>query len=98
MYNRKAYIICFDKGGVLDMFDYKGLKEVVKTAEGILNCWHYLESTYIIITESNISASDVADFFRAHLINKHFLVSEVNLINHNGWLPEKAWDWINKNK
>jgi hypothetical protein len=95
---KKAYIINFDKGGVLDNFDYKKFHDTITTAKGIINWWHYLESSYIIITENNITATNVSDFVGQHMKNKHFLVAELNLKNHNGWLPKEAWDWINKYK
>lgn len=94
----KAYIINFDKGGLLDTFDYKKFHDTLVTATGILNWWHYLESSYIIITEYTISATNVSDFVRQYLPQKHFFVCEILLNNHNGWLPQEAWEWINANK
>jgi len=61
-----------------------------------MSWWHYLESSYIIIVESNITATDICNFIQQLMPNKHFFVSELNLQNHNGWLPKEAWDWINK--
>jgi hypothetical protein len=92
----KAYIINFDKGGVFDSFDYKQFHDTITTAKGIINWWHYIESSYIIITENNINATHVSSFVGKHMKNKHFFVAELNLKNHNGWLPKEAWDWINK--
>ncbi len=97
MYN-KAYIINFDKGGILDSFDYKKFHDSITTAKGVVNWWHYLESSYIIITNNTTTATNVSDFVIQHMPNKHFLVAELNLKNHNGWLPKEAWDWINKYK
>ncbi|MFM2229448.1 MAG: hypothetical protein RL607_706 [Bacteroidota bacterium] len=95
MYN-KAYIINFDKGGLIDSFDYKKFHDNLTTAKGVINWWHYLESSYIIITDANVTATNVSDFVLQHMKEKHFLVVELNLKNHNGWLPKEAWDWINK--
>ena len=91
------YIICFDKGNPpSDMFNYKKFHIELTTADGVINWWHHLQSSYIIVTESNILASNVADYVRERMPNKLFFVSELNLQNHNGWLPEKAWEWINR--
>lgn len=95
---RKAYIINFDKGGLLDTFDYKKFHDTLTTAKGVINWWHYIESSYIIIVEKNISATIIGNFVQQYMPNKHFFVSELNLNNHNGWLPKEAWDWINSNK
>jgi hypothetical protein len=97
MYN-KAYIINFDKGGILDSFDYEKFHDNLTRAKGVINWWHYLESSYIIITATNVTATNVSDFVLQHMKDKHFLVAELNLKNHNGWLPKEAWDWINKYK
>ena len=97
MYN-KAYIINFDKGGSFDAFDYKAFHDTLTTAKGVINWWHYLESSYIIITATGVTATNVSDFVMNHMTNKHFFVAELNLKNHNGWLPKEAWDWIKKYK
>jgi hypothetical protein len=93
---RKAYVINFDKDGVLDSFDYKKFHDTLTTATGIISWWHYLQSSYIIIVEYNITATNISDFVKEHMPNKYFFVSELNLKNHNGWLPQEAWDWVNK--
>jgi hypothetical protein len=94
---KKAYIINYEKGGVFDNFDYKKFHNTLTTANGILNWWHYLGSSYIIITENNITATNVSEFVKQYMKNKLFLVVELNLQNHSGWLPKEAWEWINKN-
>ncbi|MFM2394504.1 MAG: hypothetical protein RLZZ546_2486 [Bacteroidota bacterium] len=91
----KAYIINFDKGG---FFNYQKFHKTLTTADGIISWWHYLESSYIVITNRNTSATNVSEFVRANMPDKHFFVCELNLKNHDGWLPQEAWDWINKNK
>lgn len=96
--NRKAYIIVFNKGGILDTFSYDKFHDSITTAKGVINWWHYIDNLYIIITENKVTASNVSQYVQQILPNKHFFVSELNLKNHNGWLPQEAWDWINKYK
>lgn len=93
---RKAYIICIAKGGVLDKFDYKQFHDTLTTAKGVIDWWHYLETTYIIITEQYVMASNVGQFVRQIAPQKELFVCELNLSNHDGWLTKEAWDWINK--
>lgn len=95
---RKAYIIIYNKGGILDGFDYTEFHNSLTTAKGVINWWHYIDNAYIIITEKSTTATNVSDFVQQKMPNKHFMVSELNLKNHNGWLPKEAWDWINKYK
>lgn len=92
----KAYIINFDKSGLYDDFDYQKFKVNLTSAKGLISWWHYLESSYIIVTDSTISATSITHFVKKHMEFKHFLVVELNLKNHDGWLPQEAWEWIHK--
>ena len=92
----KAYILNFDKGGLLDAFNYKNFHNTLTTAKGINNWWHYLETSYIIVTDNNITATNLSDYIRQLMPNKLFFICELNLKNHNGWLPTDAWEWINQ--
>lgn len=57
--------------------------------------WHYLDSTWLIKT--NESASQLSTRIRKHLDNNdNVLVIRVTK-DYSGWLPQKAWDWINAN-
>lgn len=93
--NYKAYIINFDKGTAYDKFDYNKFHNDLITTKGIINWWHHINSSYIIITEWNIYANQVTKLVQDLMPNKTFFVCELNLKNHNGWLPENAWEWIN---
>lgn len=95
---RKAYIINFDKGGLFDNFDYEKFHTDLTNAKGVINWWHYLKSSYLIITESNATATSITNFVMKKMPQKYFVVFEVNLQNHNGWLPKEAWEWIEKYK
>ena len=59
--------------------------------------WHYLDSVWII--ESAETAELVGDKL-ADLVSE--MESEPNLLvveitgSYQGWLPEKAWDWMKK--
>ncbi len=92
----KAYIIVIQKGGLIDLFDYPALHKKITTANGVVSWWHYIDNTYILITENAVSSADITAFIRKHAPQKIFFVSEINLATHNGYLPKKAWDWIKK--
>lgn len=72
--------------------DYSGLYDTLKTAP---SWWHYLESCWLLKTD--LSPNDLWDGIRQHIDrNDYVLIIEVTS-SYQGWLPEKAWDWINKN-
>ena len=72
--------------------DYKGLEEELKRS---YRWWHYLESTWLIVTSE--TADDLWRRIQPHFHEKDYaLVIEVRR-NSQGWLPEEAWQWINEN-
>ena len=69
--------------------DYSGLFDALKKS-GVW--WHYLKSTWLVYT------SETADKLYRRLSNHidsndSILVIEAGS-DRQGWLPEKAWDWI----
>jgi hypothetical protein len=84
----KVYSINYDlkKPGM----DYQDLYDAIKQ----YNWWHYLESTWLVHT--NDSASDIFKRLKPHIDdNDSILIIEAGK-DKAGWLPEEAWDWINK--
>ena len=73
--------------------DYAGLYKELKKAKA---WWHHLDSTWII--ETNLSCSTWQKRIRKHLDdNDSFLIIEIRN-NYQGWLPERAWDWLKNRK
>lgn len=91
----KAYIITFDKSW-LDSQDYTKFHNLLTGAKDLVNWWHHLESSYIIIVDNRANATTISSFVSKVMVNKKFLVCQLNLKDHNGWLPQAAWDWINE--
>lgn len=72
--------------------DYTGLYQAIKDASDG-NWWHYLDSTWLIRTQSS-SANAVFQKIQPHLdSNDRCLVIEVTR-NYQGWLDKDAWDYI----
>jgi hypothetical protein len=69
--------------------DYIGLWEQLQHSP---NWWHYLESTWLIVTSE--SPSQVYNRLAAHLDSgDRILIIEAG--NHiYGWLSKEAWEWI----
>ena len=92
----KAYILTFDKGGLFERFDYAAFHQQLIKNPNIIDWFHYLENSYILITPYNIKANNISDVWQ-HIGNGRFsFVGELDINNCNGWLPQGAWDWIKK--
>ena len=71
--------------------DYSNLYKEIKKAKA---WWHYLDSTWIVSTNS--STEDWQRRLRQHMDeNDNLLIIEV-CENYQGWLPKRAWEWLNK--
>jgi len=85
------YLVSFDPHKV----DANGLHETIKNSELITDWWHYLGSTYLVSSTAPTAKKLQLDIQKKWSAQR-FLVVEVNLPNSEGWLPEKAWEWIRK--
>ncbi len=73
--------------------DYTTLYEAIKSF-GVW--WHYLGSTWIIKTSQSVS--QVSELIRQRLdTNDYLIVVDITGKERDGWLPQKAWDWIRDN-
>lgn len=58
--------------------------------------WHYLKNTWLLKT--NKSPDEVFDALKPYLEDgDRLLVTEMGS-NRQGWLPQKAWDWIERHE
>ena len=70
--------------------NYDELHEAIK---GCGDWWHYLDSTWLV--DTNLTAQEVWNKLSPHTDkNDSILIIGINRDNA-GWLPQKAWDWIN---
>lgn len=71
--------------------DYSRLYDEIKKAG---TWWHHLDSTWIISTSSG--PEEWERRLRRHMDdNDSLLVIEI-CDNYQGWLPQKAWEWLEK--
>lgn len=86
---KRAFMVTYDLKG--PSANYSGLYEFLKSQK---NWWHYLKSTWIIITE--MDASELADeILKFTKEDDRFLITSLSKQTQtNGWLPKKAWNWI----
>jgi len=95
MKQSKIYILTFDNTEFAH--NYRIVHNTVVNLSGLISWWHYISNTYLIIIDEKLKATDIAKRVSKKISSK-FFISEINIQNSNGLLPEKAWDWINKQK
>jgi hypothetical protein len=89
---RAAFILSFDRD---DSTDYKKLHDSITSLPRVLNWFHYVKSSYILISDTNFVNTlneDLAPIFG----KKSYLLIKLDLMETNGYLPPKAWDWIDR--
>lgn len=70
---------------------YRDLHEAIKGSG--TSWWHYLESTWLI--DTGLSAEQVFGRLKPHVDrNDHVFITRI-VRPYQGWLPAKAWEWIN---
>lgn len=72
--------------------NYQGLYDEIKKSQ---LWWHYLESTWIIITNETPDA--VWNRLSSQIDKNDFLLIIEVRDRCQGWLPKDAWDWIHTN-
>lgn len=71
--------------------DYKGLFAELEASS---SWWHYLESTWLIKTPED--ANHLYNRLATHLDEGDSILIIQAGIDRQGWLPKKAWEWINR--
>ena len=70
--------------------DYDALYTAIKSCGA---WWHYLGSTWLV--DTSLNAQEIWDRLAPNVDkNDRVLVIRVTR-DYQGWLPRKAWDWIN---
>jgi len=73
--------------------DYTGLYEAIKSCGA---WWHYLGSTWLV--DTSLDAQGVWDRLAPHIDGDDSVLVIGVTDDHQGWLPKKAWDWINSRR
>lgn len=71
---------------------YSKLFEVLKRRD-----WaHYMSSTWFVATD--ISPQALFQELAPHIFDSDRIMITKLVPGYHGWLPGKAWDWINRNR
>ena len=86
---KRAYLITYD---VNSDDNYNLLEKELKKYD---RWWHYLERTWIIISDE--TPQEIWSRIENKINKKNnLLIIEIRK-ESEGWLPRNAWDWIKKN-
>lgn len=55
--------------------------------------FHYIDASWVV--ETKLSAHDFAQLLYPHIETTDRLLVVGITNQHQGWLPEKAWEWLN---
>jgi len=95
--SRTAYILTFDREQSFEV-DWPALHKKITELDEVTNWWHYISSSYILITTISNASELNKKLLSIFPLNMSYLLIEVNIKNNNGNLVQKAWDWIQKNE
>jgi DnaJ-domain-containing protein 1 len=80
--------------------NYKNYESLYLKLKSFYHWWHYLESTWIVISDNDFDNTSILAEKLVPQIDrtKDWLlvvdISDLRLNKLNGWLPHAAWDWI----
>ena len=84
------YLITYDLKNK-SIKEYQSLFIAIKS---LGSWWHYLDSTWIVKT--NLNSQQIWNLLGPHLLrNDYIIVVKIDTSDKWGWLPQKAWDWLN---
>lgn len=78
-----------------DQVDYNALHDKLVALDCIKNWFHYIKSSYILISDkatANALDREIGTIFK----DKNYLIVGIDLKDSQGWLPKKAWEWIER--
>jgi hypothetical protein len=84
----KVYALVFDR----ETADFGALNRFMKESELVRAWWHHLQNCYLV--KSGASVSELANSLPQDMRDNGFLLVEVDLRQRDGWLSDKAWQWI----
>jgi predicted regulator of amino acid metabolism with ACT domain len=95
--NKKAFIIILET----NIFDNDKLNKMfvaLKQDKDVNSWWHHINNTFMITTNSNVTALSIQKFIKNYFTDSHFMILQIHSPDeYNGWLPQNAWDWIESN-
>jgi hypothetical protein len=86
----RTYMLALDAG----VSDLEKVCQWIMTSGTCSAWWNHLPMVFII--ESELSTAAISEKLHALVPETHFLLTEVDLADARGWLPEISWKWVEK--
>ena len=74
--------------------DLERIQQYVTTSTDFTSWWNHIPMVYML--ESELHADIIGEKLHELTPEARFLLTEVNLAESQGWLPEVSWKWIEK--
>ena len=87
-----VYILSYDRDSVTNIKDFH---KKITSNPLVTNWFHYIKSSYLLVANTS-KANRLSRSLKEALGEISFLLMEVNLANYSGYLPQKAWEWIDR--
>lgn len=68
--------------------------DLIEAIKGSGAWWHYLQSTWLV--DTNLTAQQLFSRLRPHIDDNDIVLIIGVTRDYSGWLPDKAWTWINE--
>jgi hypothetical protein len=87
-----TYLLAVDAGCSPENFGK--IQQYITASNDFSSWWNYLPMVFML--ESALTADRIGEKLHALTPDVRFLVTEVNLGESQGWLPEASWKWIER--
>jgi hypothetical protein len=88
--SERTYLLALDAG----LADLERIRNYVTTSSDFTAWWNYIPMVFLI--ESSLGVETIGERLHGVAPEARFLITEANLTESQGWLPESSWKWIEK--
>lgn len=90
----KLFAITYKTDSVFNAVSFHRYINALYEKEWISDWWHYTDNVYIVASSQEVS--DLYNVTFPGVPGRYILIIEVDPNNAQGWLPQKAWAWLQK--
>jgi hypothetical protein len=86
----KVFVISIDLAD--PTLDFGKLKAFIRDGGLFPKWWNHIPGTSLVV--SSLTADEISNRIKPFVGSSRFLVMRANPAESQGWLPERAWRWI----
>jgi len=90
--SERLYLLAIDANSSLA--DLEKIRHYVTTSNDFSSWWNHIAAIFLL--ETKLGAETIGEKLHQLAPQAKFLLTDVNLANSQGWLPEVSWKWIEK--